>query len=207
MNFRSVYRWLNWALVAVLLACAIWMAYETTRPGHSHYGLYRSTANETIVIKPGRAVIAYYAFLVTLSLIPAAWLLRMAATTRSSVARTAGVISVMATALIAGFAYETLQTEIRLTLSAIGYRAGGQTVQMGWAEVQVMAFRNHSRSQWIELLGPRDLIIRIDLGPFAQQDKLLLIDQLPRIARLSLGPRKLPDGWVWRRSSGIQIPD
>ena len=207
MKGKSFHRWLNWVLLALLLGCAFWMVYETRSGEHAHYGLYRNTPRETIVIRPGGAVLAYYAFLVTLSLIPAVWLFRLAVDHRRSGALWAGAASIMVSATIAGFAYETLQTEIRLTLSDLGYRAGGQTVLMSWNEIQVMAVRMRSRSQWIELQGPDDLLVRIDLAPFTLPDKQLLVKELPRIARLSAVPRRLPDGWVWRRSGGIQIPE
>jgi len=207
MKATRFHRWLNWALLAVLLACALWMVYETRNDSHAHFGLFRNTPQETIVIRPGGAVLAYYSFLVILSLLPAAWLFRAAADGRRTFAPWAGVGSILLTAVIAGFAYESLQTEIRLTLSNVGYRAGGQTVRMSWSEIQAMAVRTRSRIQWIELQGREDIIIRIDLGPFALPDKQLLVKELPRIARLGSIPRKLPDGWVWRRSGGIRIPD
>ncbi len=207
MKKTKFLRWLNWCLLALLIICALWMAYETRSDGHAHFGLFRNTPQETIVIRPGEAVLAYYTFLVVLSLLPAVWLFRAAADGRRKGTLWAGFASILLTAMIAGFAYETLQTEIRLTLSHLGYRAGGRTVRLSWNEIQAIAVRTRSRTQWIELQGREDVIIRIDLGPFALPDKQLLVKELPRIARLSSVPRRLPDGWVWRRSSRIQIPE
>ena len=206
MKARNYLRWLNWTLVLLLLVLALWMGYETWKGAPAHYGLHRNTPQETIVIRPGRAVIAYYLFLITLSLLPAVWFWRSAAAARRRIPIAAGLISLAASAFIGGFAYETLQSEIRLTLTGVGYRAGGMRVAMPWTDIQAIAVRTHSRTQWMELLGVRSAV-RIDLGPFALRDKQMLVGELPRIARLNTVPRKLPDGWVWRRATGIQIPE
>ena len=205
MNAKNWHRTLNWALVCLLLLIAVWMAYETGRGAPAHYGLYRNTSRETIIIHPSRAVVAYYLFLITLSLFPAIWLFRAADTGGRRLPRILGFAGLALSSAMAGFAYETLQAEIQLTLLNLGYRSSGSTVQIPWSQIQAMAVRSHSRSQWIEVLGVRD-IVRIDLGPFALPDKRMLVAELPRIADLRSGPRKLPDGWVWRRSTGITLP-
>src|SRR5947207_555497 len=111
-------RKLAWLLIAVLAATSVWMVVETMRAGSSHYGLHRGTPAETIVITPGRALTAYHLFLVTLSLAPAVWLLRFREPAQRRIAAPLVVSCLMISGLIAGFAYESLQTQIQLTLRA-----------------------------------------------------------------------------------------
>ena len=206
MKNNRLYFWLSVSIAIFLAICAGWMWFEVSRRSHAHYGLYRNTPQETIVIRPGRAVVAYYLFITGLSLLPAVWFFRSASTGGRKAPLIAGLFSIAATSLIAGFSYETLQSEIRLTLTNLNYRSGRTSVRMPWNEIQAIAVRTYSRSQWLELLAADD-ILRIDLAPFALPDKQMLVAQLPRIAKLGSIPRKLPDGWVWRRGSAIQVPE
>jgi hypothetical protein len=213
----------------LLLAAMAWMVYETAHPASSARVLKPDAPDAALLITPGRAMIAAYMVIVSLSLAPtlycaaALWLhARLPERDNEQVPAFAGmtrpranraehpawlrvqrlyralcVAGVCVTALLAGFASEALQAEIRLTSSYLEYRQGAQRARMEFPEVRQMALRRRNRR--LELTG-KSRVVRIDLSVFAVPDRALLVNGILRCAPLSSTPLRVSGEYVWRRA-------
>lgn len=204
---------------AAALALLGWLLYEMAHVASSHHAVNPGTPTAALIITPGRSIIAFYAFLFVLTLLPPLYFAALLwlpgspldrAIARSRAGRSRGpfralflalfVLLLGASGFLAGYASESLQTDIRLTLRAIEYHAGRERVRVTWREVQAIVLRWRRRSQSIELHS-RDGVVRMDISAFAEPDRALLVQQLPRIAHLPFAHQRGPEEWVWEREA------
>jgi len=201
-------------LTILVVGSVIWMILESARLAHSHQVLSPDTPQETLILMPSRSVMALYLFLIVITLIPPAsiaalvWLPGRQSDTPSEKLRTRArilyaslvLLGVAVSATISGFAYEALQTELRLSRNQLAFKAGSDHVTIKLADVRKMVLHWRPRAQSVDLSG-KDGTSHIDLSAFAAPDQMLLLNRLPFYASLVRLPQRTADEIIWRRSN------
>jgi hypothetical protein len=200
------------AFVAVCLGTLLWLM---GRHASTQRVFGAGTPDATISITPGRANLAYYLFLLIVAMVPALYFASMAwlpdrmyrgrGGRRRRVAYTAlSFASLCGAALMGGYAYEALRSEVRINVKGISYRVGRERAAIDWSDVRLMVLHLEGRSQRLEIGDPR-AGLRIELSDLSEPDRLLLVRQIPRIAQLRRVNRAGKGTLVWRRDGSIDI--
>lgn len=199
----------------VLISISLgWMAVEMLSASSSHVITNPGRMNSQILITPARSTLAFHVFLITLALAPpinigllfltersgekpASRLSRRQTMMRCAYAATA-VMTMALAGGIAGYTYEMIQARILISREGVFYRASGTEARIRWTDLRSMVLQLRSRSQELELAG-NWYRVRIDLIPFSEADRELLVRTLPSAARLRPMKRDDPNRMVWRR--------
>ncbi len=197
-----------------LVALLAWFLIDLARFSHAHQIVAAGTPAETLVVQPGRSVILLYTFLVLVTLLLALAVAALVWLPGDDVGPPMGraakvfygslvFLGLAVSGAIAGFAYESLRTELRLSHTEIAYRAGDDHVTIPLRDVRWMVLHWRPRTQSIEVAGPHE-VAHMDLSPFAAPDQILLLKLLPAYAGLGDGVRRAQDEIVWRRALRLE---
>jgi hypothetical protein len=208
-------------IVAGMVAASLgWLLYQMGHPASSYIDLNAHTENAVRIITPGRSIVAYHLFLIAVSLIPplyfaaALWLPERPQEHTATALNALGkpvwrhwrqlyvalfVMGLCGASTLCGFSWEALHTEVRLSRQALEYRAGARSIRIAWNNVRAVVVLLHGRSQLMDVGDSRDEIMRIDLTEFTMPDRKMLVELVPKRARLHLIQRS-SEAVVWKRS-------
>ncbi len=213
----------------LLLAGLAWILLESYRAAPASYTRSAGKDRAELIVPPGRTSVSLSIFLVIAAALPTVYLAALAmkapAAGQTGLAGTVdfpdkptarwldrayrimAVLGLCATSTIAGFGYETLQTEVRINQQGVTYVSGAARARMGWDEIRLMVLHWNRRSQIVELRGTNDEF-HIDLTTFSPPDRVLVVKMMEHFARLSPTQQRGPAEWVWRkRKDNIEIRD
>lgn len=193
--------------IPLLLAIGIgWVLWEVLHPASSLHALGGAAASQ-FVVRPNRAIVAFQLFLVAVCLLPpyylgaALWRASRASRPPGAWRRAlyAGLLgaAMSLAAMEAGYSFEMLRTELRLTRRALEYRSGAREVSVPQDSVWNMRL-DHSRLE----VGEPDRVVAIDLSAFGPDDREVIVSRLQSWAGLS--PVRDGDETVWQRGGRAQ---
>jgi hypothetical protein len=193
-----------------------WMLWEMARQTSGGAVIRPGTPDSVLVFTPGRSILAYNVFIILVALIPTVYfgmaLLERGRRTGSPAPRRRVVhgalfgLSLCAAAALAGFSFDLLRSEIRVTHDRIEYRSGAQKTAIEIAEIRRMVLRLKDRNQSLDLTS-RTKLVRIDLSPFAVVDRATLVKGLPQIAHLAAIGQWKDGELLWVRIGSQAVPD
>ena len=186
--------------VSLLLAAATGAAYWAVGLRHLAHGSAELGPHAQLLLAPAPSVTEFYGFVAALLLWPILFIF-VPPHHRAGFGRRigAGALALCLASSYLGYVYESLSVSVRLTGTLIEYRAGGETASIKWSSVRGMALHWRSRGQSLEVSGIRTTMT-IDLGPFTMSDRAILIEEVPKLARLPRPVRRSAEEWVWARS-------
>jgi hypothetical protein len=204
-------------VIALLILTGLgWMLWEMTRQASGGTVLRPGAPDSVLIFTPGRSIVAYNVFILLVALIPPIYfgmaLLepdRRAASRRRRTRVLYGTLfglGLCAAAALAGFAFDLLRSEIRVSHDKIEYRSGTERATIEIADIKRMVLRMKDRNQRLDLTG-RTKLVRIDLSPFAVVDRYALVKGLPQIANLAAIGQWKDGELLWVRMGGPTVPD